>query len=106
MMKKIACAAALACGIALPASTAHANSFHFGIEIPGGYFSFGTGPEPYPQPQPQSLSCWQAKNYLETQFAQVWTVECNGQVYTFDVKHFSQIKTVKINRNSWNYWFA
>jgi len=101
---------------AAPIATTSANAspapnFYFGIQTPNGYFGFGTGggyyPQPLPQPQPQAMSCWQAKNYLGSQFAHVWKVECNGAVYTFHVKNnWGPVKTVKINKFSGNYWFV
>lgn len=107
-------AAALATAItAAPIATTTASAaqpnFYFGFNTPNGYFGFGTGPGyyPQPQPQPQAMSCWQAKNYLNQQFAHVWKVECNGAVYTFHVKqNWGPVKTVKINKFSGNYWFA
>ncbi len=111
-------AAALATAItAAPLTTTSAEAappnFYFGIQTPNGSFGFGTGgpgyyPQPYPQPQPSAMTCWQAKNYLQGNFAHVWKVECNGAVYTFHVKKFNwgPVKTVKLNKFSGNYWFV
>jgi hypothetical protein len=108
MFRQTAFAAITAAAATLP-GTANAGSphIHFGIQIPGGYFSFGNGPVyPYPAPQPQAMTCWQAKNYLEYQFAKVWTVECSGQTYTFNVKNGGPIHTVKFDKWSGDYWFV
>jgi hypothetical protein len=103
-------AAAIATTIAAqPVSTANAMdpNFYFGFQTPGGYFAFGNGPGPvFPQPQPQAMTCWDAKSYLQTQFNQVWTVECQGQTYTFNVKNLGPVKTVKINKYNGNYWYV
>ena len=107
MFKKTAIAAAIvATAIAAPVTTAAATpGFQFGFNTPNGYFSFGTGGGGY-YPQPQGLSCWQAKNYLKSQFNHVWTVECNGTFYTFKVKNWGPTKTVKLNSHNGNYWFV
>jgi hypothetical protein len=102
-------AAAIATAIAAtPVTTAEANppNFYFGFQTPGGYIGFGNGYGPGPFPQQQSFSCWQARNYLENQFNHVWKVECHGQTYTFKVKNFGPVKTVKFNKWSGNYWFV
>jgi hypothetical protein len=106
MLRKTAFAAAFATAIAAFPATAGAGEFYFGFQTPHGYFSFGDGAHPYPQPQPQAMSCGQAKNYLQSQFAQVWTVECNGQTYTFNVKNWGPVKTVKIDKWSGDYWYV
>ncbi len=108
MIKATLTAAALATAVvAIPVSSANAYtpSFSFSIQTPNGSFSFGNGPGYY-NPQPQAMSCWDAKQYLKAQFNHVWKVECNGSVYTFHVKNFGPVKTVKINKYTGNYWFA
>ena len=104
MMRETAFAAAVVTAIAALPATASANDFYFGFQTPHGYFSFGDGPGP--QPQPQAMNCWQAKNYLESQFQQVWTVECNGQTYTFNVKNWGPVATVKIDKWTGDYWYV
>ncbi len=110
MIKKTAiAAAAVATAIAAtPVSTAAAGSFGFHFNTPHGSFHFGNGGHGYhPAPQPHAMSCWQAGNYLQTQFAHVWKIECNGKIYTFKVKNgWGHTKIVKINKWNGNYWFA
>lgn len=103
-------AAALATAIAAtPISTASASQVNFNLsfDTPHGTFSFGNG-NGGGWPQPASLSCFEAKQVLKSDFVKVNTVECNGSVYTFKVKQmmWQPYKTVKINRNTGNYWFA
>ena len=108
--KSILAAAALAIATAAtPIATAEASpsiNFNFGIETPDGYLSFGTGPGYIPQPS--SLSCYEAKQYLKSEFNKVNKVECNGSVYTFHVKEFwgSPWQMVKINKHTGDYWFV
>ena len=56
--------------------------------------------------EPHPLSCWEAKDYLKAHFDHVWKVECNGKYYTFKVKNWGPVKTVKINKWSGDYWFV
>ncbi len=107
MFKKTAiAAAAIATAIAAtPVSTASATSIYFGIGVPGWGYGYGPGPGPFP-PGPSSYSCWQARHVLENQFNHVWKVECNGSNYTFHVKNWGPVKTVKFNKFSGNYWFV
>ena len=103
MFKQTALAAAVATAIAaVSAGPASANEFFFSFDTPGGTITFGDGPAP----QPQAMSCWQARDYLESEFNQVWTVECNGQTYTFNVKNWGPVKTVKLDKWSGDYWFV
>lgn len=105
MLKTTLAAAAIASAIAaVPVSTAGATGFYFGFNTPGGYLGFGT--DPFPQPQPQAYSCWEAKSSLQAQFAQVWTIECNGSTYTFNVKNWGPTKTVKFNKFNGNFWYV
>ena len=101
----LAAAAIATAAVATPVSTANAGSpsFYFGFGTPQGHFGFGNGGY---QPHPQAMSCWQAKNYLQSQFNHVWTVECNGQTYTFNVKNWGPVKTVKFNKYNGNYWYV
>lgn len=106
MFKKTAIAAAIAAtAIAAPVASASATGISFGFNTPHGHFSFGTGGGGY-YPHPQAMSCWQAKHYLKSQFAHVWTVECHGKIYTFNVKNWGPTKTVKLNKYTGNFWYA
>jgi hypothetical protein len=99
-------AAALATATAaLPVTSAHAGTdidFSITIGTPNGSISFGNGGG-Y---QPYKMSCWEARNYLDSHFKKVQKVECGGKIYTFEVKNFGPWKKVKLN--SWNgqYWFV
>ena len=111
--KTVFAAAALATAIAAtPVTSANAQppqiNFSIGIQTPDGYISFGTGPGGGFYPQPSSMNCWEARDYLKSEFKKVQKVECNGSVYTFHVKKFNigPWKTVKINKTNGQYWFV
>jgi hypothetical protein len=111
IMKTTLAAAAIATAVAtMPVTAADAApptiDFSITIGTPNGYFSFGNGGGFYPQPQ--SMSCWEAKHYLDGEFKHVHKIECNGTVYTFKVKKFNigPWKTLKINSDNGTYWFV
>lgn len=109
-LKTVFAAAALATAIAAtPITAAHANpdiDFSFTIETPNGSISFGNGGSFGYDPDP--MSCWEAKQYLHSEFKKVNKIECNGDVYTFKVKkHFvGPWKTLKLNSDNGAWWFV
>ena len=91
--------------VALPVTSAHAGpniDFSITIGTPNGSFSFGNGGG-Y---QPQKMSCWQARNYLDSHFKKVQKIECSGKTYTFKVKNFGPWKKVKLDSSNGQYWFV
>lgn len=110
MLKKTLIAAlALSTGLTLAPAAALAGGFSFGIQTGNGYVTFGNGAPGYHTPEPYvpaSMSCWEAKQYLRDYYTQVWTVECNGKIYTFNVKkfNFSPVRTAKVNKWTGNHW--
>ena len=108
--KTVLAAAAFATMIAVaPVTSAHADpaiDFSFTIETPNGSISFGTGDDD--DAPDYSMSCWEAKQYLKSEFKKVNKIECNGDVYTFKVRKFnwSPWKTLKLNSDNGAYWFV
>ena len=107
--KTVLAAAAFATMIAVaPVTSAQADpdiDFSFTIETPHGSISFGDGDYDAPD---YSMSCWEAKQYLKSEFKKVNKIECNGDVYTFKVRKFnwSPWKTLKLNSDNGAYWFV
>jgi hypothetical protein len=111
MFKTILAAAAFATMIAVaPVTSAQADpdiDFSFSIETPNGSISFGNGGVGF-TPEPDSMDCWEAKQYLLSEFKKVNKIECNGDVYTFKVRkfNFGPWKTLKLNSDNGAYWFV
>jgi len=112
MFKTVLAAAALATMIAVaPMTSAQASpdiDFSFTIETPHGSLSFGDGGFGGGGYDPGPMSCWEAKQYLKSEFKKVDKIECNGDVYTFKVKkkHIGPWKTLKLNSDNGAWWFV
>ena len=110
--KTILAAAAFATMIAVaPVTSAQADpniDFSFTIVGPNGSLSFGTGGGGYDPAPDYSMNCFEAKQYLHSEFKKVNKIECNGDVYTFKVKKFlvSPWKTLKLNSDNGAWWFV
>ena len=109
--KTVLAAAAFATMIAVaPVTSAHATDIEFGftIETPNGSFSFGNGGGFGGGYDPDPMSCWEAKQYLKSEFKKVDKIECNGDVYTFKVKKFlvGPWKKLKLNSENGAWWFV
>jgi hypothetical protein len=99
-------ATAISAGTATLPSAAYAShnlDFSITIDLGNGTLSFGDGGF-----NPGPMSCWDAKQHLKDDFKHVQKIECNGKIYTFKVKKFNigPWKTVKLNRNTGNYWIV
>ena len=109
-MKTTLAAVALATAVATtPIAAANAApppDFSISIDTPNGTITFGSGGVSFDSDD--SMSCWEAKQYLEGEFKHVNKIECNGTVYTFKVKkfNFGPWKTVKLNSDNGHYWFV